>query len=226
MIFKDILVQRKHIFTWEPTFFIVLVNGMRHLNSLFPLTIRFRTWLTSFQPGMLHGLTGNPESHSIFPPRPILREGKRYSECSTVCIFSFQSPPVFPRAAKKSQLQSPFSFLPRQSRTTVAIWVVPNQLAKRSVHLTATRDGEGGAGEDRALSGVAAFGQAAIWPSVCACPQPGSGSVAARRDPPGGQKALGAPSSAAAPLQRDDESRSCFPQVRSQAWRLTQWFFP
>lgn len=199
---------------------------MRHLNSLFPLTIRFRTWLTSFQPGMLHGVTGNPESHSIFPPRPILREGKRDTPNAAVFAFSLSnSPPVFLKA-RKSQIQSPFSFLPRQSHATVAIWVAPNQLAKKSVHLTATRDGEGGAGEDRAPSGVAAFGQAAIWPSVCACPQRGSGSVAARRDPAGGRKALGAPSSAAAPLQRDDESRSCFPQVRNRAWRLTQWFFP
>lgn len=82
---------------------------MRHLNSLFPLTTRFRTWLTSFQPGMLHGVTGNPKSHSIFPPRPILREGKRYSECSTVCIFSLQFPPCFPESRK--EIPDPISFL-------------------------------------------------------------------------------------------------------------------
>uniref|UniRef100_A0A663FCD0 Protein BTG1 n=1 Tax=Aquila chrysaetos chrysaetos TaxID=223781 RepID=A0A663FCD0_AQUCH len=124
--------------------------------------------------------------------------------------------PVFPRAARKSQIQSPFSFLPRQSHATVAVWVAPNQLAEKSVHLTATRDGEGEL-ERTALSGAAAFGQAAIWPWVCSCPRRGSDSTAATREPAGGQKALGATSSAAAPLQRDDESRFCFRQVRNQA---------
>lgn len=79
MIFKDILVQRKYVFTREPTFIFILVDGMRHLSSLFPLTIRFRTLLPRSQPGLLNGLTGKPESLGVFPPYPFLLEGKRYT---------------------------------------------------------------------------------------------------------------------------------------------------
>lgn len=81
------------------------------------------------------------------------------------CHLHFLIFPVFPIAARKHGIQLPFSFLLLQSLAAVAVWVAPNQLAKKSIHLTAGQNGRGEveAGEDHALQG-SCFWQAAVCP--------------------------------------------------------------
>lgn len=81
------------------------------------------------------------------------------------CHLHFLISHLFPIAARKPQIQLPFSFLLLQSLAAVAVWVAPNQMAKKSIHLTAGQNGKGevGAGEDHALQG-SCFWQAAVCP--------------------------------------------------------------
>lgn len=57
--------------------------------------------------------------------------------------FLFLIFPIFPIAARKYRIQLPFSFLLPQSLSVLAVWVAPNQLAGKSIHVTAGQSGKG-----------------------------------------------------------------------------------
>lgn len=167
MIFKDTLKQEKYIFSWDPTIIIVLVNGIHHLNSYFPLTIRFRTWLTRSQQGVLHTLTANPKSCSMFAHSPFSCEGKSIGNLLIQCNLHFLSLifPVFPIAERKQQIQLPFSFLLLQRLAAVAVWQRTASIWQLGRMAKGRRRLETGT-----LSREAVFGQAAVCPqSAPAC---------------------------------------------------------
>lgn len=57
--------------------------------------------------------------------------------------FSLSSFSHFPDSSKEVPDPVAFSFLPPQSLAVVAVWAPPNQLAKKSIHVTAGQSGRG-----------------------------------------------------------------------------------
>lgn len=117
---------------------------IHNLNSHFPLAIRFRTWLMSSHPLLLHDFTGNSKICSMFARSPFSWKGRSIGNLWMHCHlhFLFLIFPVLLIAAR-NQIQLPFSFLPLQSLAVVAVRVAPSQLAKKSIHLTAGQNGKG-----------------------------------------------------------------------------------
>lgn len=91
------------------TIIIVLVNGVQHLKSHLHLTIRLRPWLSSSQPGVLHALTGNPKSCSVFelPLSPGRSIGNLWLQHNF--HFLFLIPSCFPNISE--EMPDPVAFL-------------------------------------------------------------------------------------------------------------------
>lgn len=80
------------------------------------------------------------------------------------CHLHFLISSVFLIAARKYQIQLPFSLLQLQSLAVVAVWVPPNQLAKKSIHLIAGQNGKGEA--EAAVFGSLQFALRVHLPAV------------------------------------------------------------